>query len=187
MKVSDAKRNAAVMLEGGPHTIEDIVRQTPSARGAATLYKMRFRNLLTGQKRDLSMQGDDVLTSVDLGKRECQFLFRDGDMYTFMDLEDYTQFQLSAADLDGQETFLVDDMEGITALSIDERVIAIELPPVVDLLIAECDPSIRGASATARTKPARLVTGRVVQVPEYLAPGEVVRVDTRTGKYLSRA
>jgi elongation factor P len=187
MKVCDARRGAAVLIDGAPHTIEEIVRQTPSARGAATLFKMRFRNLLTRQKRDVSMQGDDPLTDADLEKRDCQFLFREGDHYTFMDLEDYSQFLLSADELDGQETFLIEEMEGITALVIDGRAIAVELPPVVDLPVAECDPSIRGASATARTKPARLTTGRVVQVPEYLAPGETIRVDTRSGKFVSRA
>ncbi len=187
MKVSEIKRNVAVMLDGTPHAVEDVVRQTPSARGAATLFKIRFRNLMTRQKRDATLHGDDMLTDAAMDKRECQFLFRDSDRYTFMDLEDYNQFQLSIAELDGQEDFLMEDMEGITALVIDERVVAIELPPVVELAIATCDPAMRGASATARTKPAHLVTGRVVQVPEYLAPKDVVRVDTRTGKYLSRA
>ncbi len=187
MKVSESKKNMAVLLDGAPHTIEDIVRQTPSARGASTLYKMRFRNLLTRQKRDATMQGDDLLQDAAMDKRECQYLYREGDRYTFMDLEDYNQFQLSAEELDGQETLLIENMEGITALIIDERVLAIELPPVVELPIAECDPSMRGASATSRTKPARLTTGLIVQVPEYLASGESIRVDTRTGKYLSRA
>ncbi|NQT92710.1 MAG: translation elongation factor EF-P, partial [Lentisphaerae bacterium] len=83
--------------------------------------------------------------------------------------------------------YISEDVEGTKALLSDGKVLGIELPPTVELNIEQCDPSMRGASATARTKPATLTTGLVIQVPEYVAPGEKVRVDTRTGKFLGRS
>ena len=104
-----------------------------------------------------------------------------------MDLEDYSQFELNTDDLGDQVGFLSDGLEGIKSLMSDGRVLGIELPPVVVLEISETGPSMRSASATARTKPATLVTGQVINVPEYLETGEIVKVDTRTGEFISRA
>ena len=116
-----------------------------------------------------------------------QYLFRERDEYTFMDTEDFTQFVMLEEDVAEQIPYLVEEMEGLTALLSDGKVLAIELPPSVELAIAECDPSARGASATARTKNAVLSTGLHLQVPDYIEPGEIVRVDTRTGRFMSRA
>jgi elongation factor P len=167
--------------------VEDLQIQTPSARGGASLFKFRFRNLLTKQKTDKTFKGDDSLQDVDFSKREVQFSYAHQDSYVFTDLQDYSEITLSAEHLGEQTLYLTEDLEGILVLLSEGRALAIQLPPVVDIQVAECDPSIRGASATARTKPAKLTTGLVVQVPEYLAPGEVIRVDTRTGKFVSRA
>lgn len=186
-KASDLNTGAIVELNGDPHVVEQLQIQTPSARGGASLYKFRFRNLRTKQKLDQSYKGDDMLKDADFAKREVQFLFREQDRFTFMDLEDYSQFSLFEHELGGAQVYLVEDMDGITALLVDGKPVAIEMPPVVDLHIVECDPSLKGASATARTKPATLQTGLIVQVPEYMSADEKVRVDTRTGKYLSRA
>ena len=186
-RASELKRGSIVNLNGAPHILEDLTIQTPSARGGASIYKMRFRNVITKSKEDKSFRGEDLLEDVAFEKREVQFSYVQGDNYTFMDVEDYNEFSLKADELAYERQFLVEGMEGIMALISDERVLAIEVPGVVELEIEECGPSIKGASATARTKPATLVTGFVVQVPEYLAQGEVIRVDTRTGKFLSRA
>mgnify|MGYP006289766895 CR=1 FL=1 len=186
-KASDLKRGSIVELNGAPHVVEDLQIQTPSARGGASLYKLRFRDLVSRSKEDRTLKGDDMLGDVDVEKREVQFSYVQQDRYTFMDLTDYNEYTLAADDLGDQAAYLGEDMEGITALVSEGRLLAIELPPVVALPIAQCDPSIRGASATARTKPATLSTGLVVQVPEYLEPDETIRVDTRTGKFLSRA
>lgn len=187
MKACDAKKGQVVELQGEPHLIEQIQVQTPSARGANTLYKIRFRNAKTRQKSDQTLKGEDQLTECDFEKNEVQYLYKSGDAYAFMNLEDYTQFEMTASDLEEHLPYLVDELEGITALLVGGRVIGMQLPDVVELEIVECDPSIKGASATSRTKPATLETGLTVQVPEYLASGERIRVDTRSGLYLSRA
>jgi elongation factor P len=104
-----------------------------------------------------------------------------------MDLEDYSQFTLTKDDLENEWPYLTEGQEGLSALIADGRVIGLELPLLVPLTIVETRPSMKGGSVTARTKPAVLSTGLVVQVPEYLATGEVVRVDTRSGLYVSKA
>ncbi len=176
-----------VGLNGQPHVLEDLQVQTPSARGGASLYKLRFRNLVTKQKADRTCKGEDDFVGVELQRRDVQYSYGQADAYVFMDLEDYSEFSLNESDLEVERQYLVEGLEGIRALVSEGQVLAIELPDVVELDVVECEPSIRGATAAARTKPATLSTGLVVQVPEYLEQGETVKVDTRTGKFLSRA
>jgi elongation factor P len=176
-----------VEIDGSPHMIEHIQVQTPSARGAATLYKIKARNLKTQNRVEKSYRGTDSLTESSFERRPVQYLYRDPDTFHFMDSENYNQFSMPAADLADQVPYMTENMEGIDALVVDEEVIAIELPDTVDLPITETAPGVRGNSATGRTKPAKLSTGVVVQVPEHMDEGVKIRVDTRTGEYLGRA
>lgn len=187
VKACDLKKNDVVKLDGLPHIVETITVQTPSARGSATLYKVRFRNVASRQKADRTFRGDDALVEADFEKKEVQYLFSDASGCTFMDLADFSQFTLRKENLEEELKYMVDGMEGIQSLCSDGKVLAIELPLVVEIEVAETGPSMKGASATARTKAATLTTGFVIQVPEYLVAGEKVRVDTRTGQFVSRA
>jgi len=187
IRASDFRKGDVVVIGGEPHVIESIVIQTPAARGTSTFYKVRFRNVQTKKKVDQAFRGDDVLAEADFEKREIQYLYNDAAGYTFMDLSDYSQFTLPGEDLEDERQYLTDGMEGIFSLVSGDRVLGIELPPVVEVKIEETDPSIKGASATSRNKPARTSTGLVVQVPEYLSAGDKIRVDTRTGLFVSRA
>ncbi len=183
----DFKRRMVVEIDGAPHMIEHIQVQTPSARGAATLYKIKARNLKTKNRVEKAYRGTDSLTESSFERRPVQFLYRDPDAFHFMDSESYNQFSMTLEDLGDQASFMTENMEGIEALVVDDEVIAIELPDTVDMVIIETAPGVRGNSATGRTKPAKLATGLTVQVPEHLDSGVVVRVDTRTGDYLGRA
>ena len=187
IKACDLKKSSIVKIDGAPCMVDTIQVQSPSARGGATLYKVRFRNIATKQKIDKSLKGDAIFEEADFERRDIQFLYSDPKGYAFMDLEDYSQFELNTDDLGEQVGFLSDGLEGIKSLMSDGRVLGIELPPVVVLEISETGPSMRSASATARTKPATLVTGQVINVPEYLETGEIVKVDTRTAEFISRA
>ena len=186
IKACDLTKNSVVELNGDPHVVEQLRTQSPSARGASTLYKIRFRNVRTRAKLDQTYKGDDPVKETDFDTRLVSFSFREGDRFTFMDLEDYSQFELMADEIEDSVPYLVDGMEGIKALTQNGKVLCIQLPDAVDLRIAECAPSMRGASVTARTKAATLETGLVLQVPEYLEQGERMRVDTRTGGFVQR-
>jgi len=104
-----------------------------------------------------------------------------------MDSESYDQYALTAETLEEEAKFLYDGLEGLHALVSDEQVLGIELPTIMTFEITECAPGIKGGSASARTKPATLTTGLVVQVPEYLTPGEAIKVNTETREFVSRA
>jgi len=105
----------------------------------------------------------------------------------FLDQTNYEQYAIPCDDLADEVKYLVEDLEGIFALIYNDQCVGIQLPVTVELKVVQCDPGIKGASATSRSKPATLETGLIVQVPEYLAEGERIKVDTRTGEYLSRA
>lgn len=186
-KANEIKRGAAIEVEGEPYVVRDIEVKSPSARGASTLYKFRLVNARTQQNIDRQFKGDDFLKDADITRRKVQYLYGAGDEFTFMDDEDYSQFTLNRDDLEDQLGYLVDGLGGIMALLIDGVPVAVELPAAVNLEIVDTAPAIKGASASARSKTARLSTGIEVQIPEYLETGEVIRVNTETGKYMSRA
>ena len=186
-KASELKRGMIIEINGVPHAVKKVDSRSPSSRGASTLYKIRYTNLKTGQKLDESYKGDDFLKEADCVRVKVQYSYNDGESYVFMNSEDYTQYMLNDADLEGQIGYITDGLEGITALIMDDNILGIELPASVDLEIMETAPGIKGSSATARTKAAVLPTGIEVQVPEYLETGEVIKINTVTGKYMSRA
>ena len=186
-KASELKKGTVVEINGEPYIVKSLESRSPSSRGAQTIYKIRFNNAQTGQKHDESCKADDMFTEVDLIKRQVQFLYQDGDMFTFMDVEDYSQYTLGKSELEDDLGYLTDGLEGIYALIVDDRVLGVELPQTVSLEITDTAPAIKGASATSRTKPATLVTGLEVQVPEYIETGEIIKINTDTGKFMSRA
>ena len=185
-KASSLKKGNIVRINDQPYQVKNIEVQTPSARGANTLYKVRLAAVSGGQKLDQTFKGNDFLEEMDLERRPATFLFSDQHMYTFMDSENYEQYTLSEEHLEGQTIWIVDDLAGITALLLDGHIMGIELPASVDLEVVETAPAIKGATATNRNKPATLSNGHTVLVPEYLSEGEILRVNTETGKYMSR-
>jgi elongation factor P len=186
-RASDLKKGDVVKIDGEPSIVETITVQTPSARGAATFYKIRFRNLQTKRKTDQAFRGDDVLPEADFTRRPVQVLFGDEGSFTFMDLEDYSQFSLAKDDIEEEWPYLAEALEGVLAMMSEGRVLGLELPTTVTLAITDTRPSMKGGSVTARTKPATLSNGLVVQVPEHLSTGDEIRVDTRSGSYVSKA
>ena len=187
MLAKEIKRGRIVNFGGAPCIIETISVQTPSARGAATIYKYRARNLSTKQKVDITLKGTESLDEADFNRRPIKYLYADADSMHFMDEQNYEQYTLPKEDLVDESKYVTEELEGLQALIYNEQCIGIQVPLTVELKVVQCDPGIKGASATARSKPATLETGLVVQVPEYLAQGETIKVDTRTGEYLSRA
>lgn len=186
-KANELKKGSAVELDGEVCVVRRIDIRNPSARGASTLYKVRFFNVRDGKKIELTLKGDDFIKDGDLTKRSVQFSYREGDMITFMDTENFSQHTLSADAMEEQSGYLTDDLEGIIALLVDGQIVGIEIPATVALEIVDTAPGIKGASASARTKPATLSTGLEIQVPEYLESGERVKVNTSNAKFVSRA
>jgi elongation factor P len=186
-KASDLKKGSVVEVDGEVYIARQIDKRNPSARGASTLYKVRFFNVRNGQKLEQTLKGDDFIKDGDLVRRSVQFSYREGDITTFMDSENYSQYALDADIIDEQACYITEDLEGMIAMLVDGQVVGIEIPLTVELEITETAPGLKAASASARTKPAQLSTGIEIQVPEYLETGERIKVNTTNGKFISRA
>jgi len=187
MKANELKKGMVILVDGQNVYIKQVVVQSPSSRSGNTLYKCRGHNVVTRAKFERSFKGDEQVTSVEFFRRPVQLLFRDAEGCTFMDGESYEQFVVPDALVEDELPYIGEGLEGIFALIAEDAVIGIELPATVVLEIVECAPGIKGASASARTKPATMSTGLVVQVPEYLDVGEVIKINTGTNEYMSRA
>jgi elongation factor P len=187
MKANELKKGMVIDVDGQKIILKQLQVQSPSSRSGSTLYKVKGQNVVSRQKYERSFKGDEVVETVDFLRRPVQYLYRDADGCTFMDTESYEQYILSESAIEDELLYISDGLSGIYALIADDNILGIELPTTVELEITECSPGIKGASASARTKPATLGTGLVVQVPEYLAPGERIKVNTDSGEYISRA
>jgi elongation factor P len=183
---NELKKGLIIDFEGAPHVVETVQVSAPTARGASTITRVRLRNLKTRQKVDKSFRGSEMFGEGDFERRPCQLLYEQQGTYHFMDTQSYEQFFFEKADLEWESKFLRDEMDGIVAFKSGEEIFAIELPNTVSLKVEDAPPAIKGATASARTKPATLETGLVVQVPEHIRPGEMLNVDTRTGEFLGR-
>ncbi|CAG9000003.1 MAG: Elongation factor P-like protein [Candidatus Celerinatantimonas neptuna] len=186
-KANELKKGAAVDYKGKTLLVKDIEIHSPSARGAATLYKIRFTDLATGLKVEERFKGDDLLDDVDVGHRPVSFSYIDGEEYVFMDNEDFSQYVFNQSAIADELLFITEETQGLQVLTVNGKGMVIELPASVELVIEETSPSIKGASASARTKPAHFSTGLVIQVPEYISTGEKVRINTSERKFMSRA
>jgi len=183
----EIKPGAVVNFNGAPVMIEAVNVQTPSARGAATLYKYRGRHLVTRQKVDLTLKGNESLDEADFHRREVKLMYTDATHVHLLDQTDYNQYSLPREDVAEQIRYVTEELEGLLALIYNDQCVGIQLPTTVELTVTECEPGVKGNSATSRTKPAKLETGLEIQVPEYIPQGQRIKVDTRTGAYISRA
>lgn len=186
-KASDLKKGDVIRANDSLFVIRQIEVNSPSARGAATLYRVRAVTVGGGPKFEERFKGDDEVDTVELNRRPAQLSYVDGDEYVFMDNEDFAQYPLKRDDIEEELAFISEGMEGLQLMLVDGQVVGLELPQTVELEISETTPAMKAASASARTKPATLSTGLVVQVPEYIAEGERVKIHTSERKFISRA
>jgi len=183
---NDFKRGVVIQLDGAPCLILEFTTQSPSARGGHTLVKTKYRNLLTSQVLEKSFKAGERVDEADFEKRKGQFLYPAGAGAVFMDLESYEQYELGAELYEPVQGYLLEGME-VTLGLFEGRVVSVEPPMVVELLVTDTAPAIRNATAQAQTKEAVLETGLAIQVPAYLEAGVKVKVDTREGRFVSRA
>ncbi|NOX08132.1 MAG: elongation factor P-like protein YeiP [Gammaproteobacteria bacterium] len=187
MKANEIKRGMVFLYDGRNIMVKHVQVQSPSSRSGNTLYKVAGRDIVSRQKFERSFKGDEVVEAIDVQRRDVQLSYRDGDGCTFMDIDSYEQYTLADEVVEDELLFLTDGLEGIKALVHDDAILGIELPATVNLVIEECAPGMKTASSSARTKPATLSTGLVVLVPEYLTPGENIKVNTETREFMSRS
>lgn len=187
MKANEIKKGMVIEQDTKKILIKSVFVQSPHSRGGSTLYKTVGSDISNNQKFERSFKGDEVVQLIDISRRMVQILFHDTDSYTFMDSENYDQYILSSDMLENEAVFLHDGLEGISALISDGEMLGIELPTIMVFEISECAPAMKAASSSARTKPATLTTGLIVQVPEYLIPGAKIKVNTESRGFVSKA
>ena len=148
--------------------------------------RAKFRNIRNGSLADQKLRSEDSVERAILDEREMQYLYKDGESFHFMDTSSYEQLHIDSEVLGESVNYIIPDAL-IKVEFYGEEPVGIELPPAVDLKVEDTAPGIKGATASAQVKPARLETGLVVQVPPFVNPGDKIRVNTETGEYLSRA
>ena len=183
---SDFKKGLVIQLDGAPCLIVDITISSPTARGANTMVKTKYRNLITAQVLEKTFRSGDKVDEADFERHKGQFLYADGGTGIFMDLENYEQYEMAGDAFRDLAYYLLDGTE-VTLGLFEGRMINVELPMTVELTVTETAPVIKNATATAETKEAILETGLKIKVPPYLESGEKVKVDTRDARFLSRA
>lgn len=182
---SELKRGMRFLFEGSPYTVADVAFQSPSARGANTLVKVRARDMATNQLKQFTFRSGERLEDPDVETRNMQFLYRDEDLFHFMDKDNFEQFELREDVLDGTELYLTEELQ-VKLVFFEGRPISVDLPKAIDYEIVDCEPAIKGDTVTNVTKTARLSTGLEVQVPLFIHQGDWIRVDTTEGRYVER-
>jgi elongation factor P len=178
------KKGMLVKIEQDLFRVLELQHVTPgNLRG---FVRVKFRNIRSGNLSDQKLRSEDSLDRATLDEKEMQFLYRDGEDYYFMDTSSYEQIHISSEALGDSVNYLKPEMT-ILVEFYEVEPVGIELPPSVDLKVTDTAPGIKGATASAQVKPATLETGLVVQVPPFVNPGDLIRVNTETGEYLSRA
>ncbi len=187
MKAGDIKKGNVVEHNGGVYQVRDIERSSPQGRGGNVRFRFTMYSVPGGNKADASFDADDDLKEVELLRRAASFSYRDGEAFVFMDDEDYTPYTLDADVVGESAGYITDGLTGCYVQVIDELPVAVQLPQTVVLEVVETPPELKGGTATKRPKPARLSTGIEIQVPEYIANGERVLVNTTSGEFSGRA
>ncbi len=178
---------ASEMFNGEAYIVRDIERSVPQGRAGGSIYRMRMYNVVTGAKKDESFKDSDMFTLADLVRRSVTYSYSDGDEYVFMDSEDYSSYSLNGDSIADELLFINEDTQGLQVIMVNDAPVALDLPSTVELEIVETDPSLKGGSATARTKPAKLSTGLTVQVPEHISTGEKIKINVEERKFTGRA
>ncbi len=177
------KRGMLIKIGADLFRVLELQHVTPgNLRG---FVRAKFRNIRNGSLSDQKLRSEDTLERAILDEREMQYLYKDGESFHFMDTSSYEQLHIDAEALGDSVNYIIPDAL-IKVEFYGEEPVGIELPPAVDLKVEDTAPGIKGATASAQVKPAKLETGLVVQVPPFVNPGDKIRVSTETGEYLSR-
>ena len=181
----DLRKGMPIELDGEPYAVVDYERSKMQQR--APVMRIRFKSLRTGRVVDRTFQGYDVkLTPAAVERKTSQYIYNDGDLYYFMDNESFEQYPMPEEQISDALPYLVEQTE-VSLVFHEGAPISIDLPITVDLKVADSEPGFKGDTAQGGTKPATMETGLKVQIPLFVENGQTIRVDTRSGEYLSRA
>lgn len=184
ISTNDFRTGLTIELEGDVYQVIDFQHVKPG-KGAAFV-RSKLKNYRTGAVVERTFNAGEKLPKARVDRREFQYLYTDGAVFNFMDMESYDQIALTAEDLGDATKYLKENMV-INLLMYQGKPIGVDLPNYVELEVTETSPGIKGDTASGGSKPAILETGYVVNVPFFINIGDVLQIDTRTGQYLKRA
>lgn len=182
-QISDLKKGVCIDIDGVPYQVVEY--QHIKVARQAGMMNTKLKNLVTGSIVEKTYKSGDKVKPADVGYSKAQFLYKTGDAYEFMNGNTYEQFQMTDDEIGDAKDYLIEGSD-VDVQFFGERPIAILLPPSLSFEVIETVPGVKGDNATGGSKPATLNTGMVVQVPLFIKEGEKVKIDTRTGEYLSR-
>ena len=181
---NDLKNGMVLDLDNGLWSVIEFQHVKPGKGGA--FVRTKLKNVRTGAVIERTYRADEKLDQALIDKREMQFLYLDGDNYVFMDTTDYEQMYAPKASLGTSPSYLKEGDSAVLQMY-DGEIVGVDLPAAVELTIAETEPGVQGDRVSGARKPATLETGLQIQVPLFVNTGDRVKVDTRTGEYLTRA
>ncbi len=182
--ITDLKPGRAIQIDGTPYLI--LSSQFGRKSQSKANMQCKLKNLKTGAILAHNFQGSEKIEEADVGYRKVQFLYKNPESYTFMDLTSYDQFELTAETVGDAGDYLIDGQE-CDAMVFEEQPIGINLPATVVMKVVETIPGVKGDTASGGGKPATLESGVKVTVPLFINEGDKVKVNTETGDYMSRA
>jgi elongation factor P len=186
-QAGELKKGTRIEVDEEPYSVVKLSRRTPSARGAATVITAKLRNLRTKQLLERSWKADERLVEPDFEIRNVQYLYAEGlEIHHFMDEETYEQFALDREMIEDELGYILPE-GSVRALRFNGEVIGVEIDNTVTLVVADCDPGVKGDTVNNVTKTARMETGIEIQVPLFVDAGESIVVDTREGSYIKRS
>ena len=180
---SDLRKGLRIKIDNEPYIITEFNFVKPG-KGQA-LYRSKLKNMLTGSQFERTFRSVDTFESADLQEKKMQFLYKEGEKYCFMDNQNYEQIFLTEEQVGDAKNYLIDNLE-VEILMFEDRSLGVSVPNFVDLTVTQADPWAKGDTVSGTTKPVTLQTGYQIQVPTFVEEGEKIRVDTRTGEYLTR-
>ena len=184
LNVTEMRKGVAIEMDGVLYQVLDY-EHIKMGRGSAQV-RLRLRDLRGGHTVDKTFQATAKFPRARVERQQAQYLYQDGDLYYFMNTDTYDQIPLNRNQVGDAINYLTEN-GSCQLLTFGEEALGIELPAAVELTVAEADPWVKGDTAQGGTKPAKLETGLMVNVPLFVSPGERVKVDTRSGEYLERA
>ncbi|MDI6632431.1 MAG: elongation factor P [Bacillota bacterium] len=184
ISTNDFRTGLTIELDGDVYQVLEFLHVKPGK--GSPFVRSKLRNLRTGAVIERTFNAGEKVPRAHLERRATQYLYNDGDNYYFMDMESFEQVPLGPRELGDAVKFLKENME-VFLLSYQDKVLGVELPNTVELQVVETTPGVKGDTAAGGSKPAKLETGLVVQVPLFIEEGDVLQIDTRTGEYLKRA
>ncbi|MDI9571190.1 MAG: elongation factor P [Pseudomonadota bacterium] len=180
---SDLRKNLRIKIDDEPYIVTEF-NFTKPGKGQA-LYRCKLKNMISGAQFERTFRSVDVFEPADLQEKKMQFLYEQEGQYCFMDNETYEQVLLAEDRVGDARNYLIENIE-VEVLLFEDRPLGISLPNFVDFIVTEAEPWARGDTVSGNTKPVTVQTGYVLQVPPFIEVGEKIRVDTRTGEYLTR-